>query len=158
MKQVLPLDILVLDLNPRRNMDQKTRVTLKRLYTVGWDGRIARAVAVVTMGEETVAHWWVSREGGSSCCLGWHVLALCYQVSLGSCLYSKPDSSGSLSLVYEMIPLSLWNIPLYFLNCFLLWIQNQDNATSEVAFSILKVYYNLILLLFNPVWQFPPFN
>lgn len=57
MKQVLPLDILVLDLNPRRNMDQKTRVTLKRLYTVGWDGRIARAVAVVTMGEETVAHW-----------------------------------------------------------------------------------------------------
>ena len=29
--------------------------------------------------------------------------------------------------------------------------ENQDNATSEVAFSILKVYYNLILLLFNPV-------
>lgn len=83
------------------------------------DGSIARAAAVATVGEETVALVSVPWRGGPSCHLGWHVLVSCCQVSPGSSVsYSKPDSSGSLSLVYEVIPLSLWNIPLLPLELF----------------------------------------
>lgn len=99
MKQLLPLDILVLGLNLRG-------IWIRRheWHCTQWDGMAELQGPWPWLPwEKTQWHWWAYHEGGSSCCLA-DMSLLCYQASLGSCLYSKPDSSGSLSLVYEMIP------------------------------------------------------